>query len=209
MTDETPPQTVEEVEATTISLLGKQGPFRADVRLLERGERKWVAKDYRACTPLYRFTGGAWSLRRELGALKRLADVEGVPHLEARAGHWILVITHFPGRDVGKTDRSEQSAEFFDELHRIVTEIHARGVLHLDLRQRRNILVQPGGRPAVIDFGAGLCLRPGSLLLRYLARIDESGVLKYKRRARPDSLTSDETDRLEKLERRRRFWPFS
>jgi len=209
MTDAAPPQTVEEVEATTVSLLGKQGPLRPDVRLLERDGNKWVAKDYRACTPLYRVTVGAWNLRRERGALERLRDVEGVPHVEARAGRWILVISHFQGRDIGKTDRADQSAEFFEDLHRIVAEIHAHGVVHLDLRQRRNILVQPNGLPAVIDFGAGLCLRPGGALLRCLSRIDESGVLKYKRRARPASLTADERTRLEKMERRRRFWPFS
>jgi len=209
MTDQAPPQTVEEVERATVSLLGKQGPFRPDVRLLEHGGKKWVAKDYRACTPLYRFTVGAWNLRREQSALDRLKDVEGVPHVEARAGRWILVISHFRGRDVGKTDRAQQSAAFFEDLQRIVSEMHERGVVHLDLRQRRNILVQPDGRPAVIDFGAGLCLRPGSGLMRRLARIDESGVLKYKRRARPDSLTADEADRLGRLERRRRFWPFS
>jgi len=208
MTDDAP-RTVEDVEAATVSLLGKQGPFRPDVRLLERDGKKWVAKDYRACTPLYRITVGAWNLRRERGALERLRDVDGVPHVEARAGRWILVISHFPGRDIGKTDREQTGAAFFDEFARIVREIHARGVVHLDLRQRRNILVQPDGRPAVIDFGAGLCLRPGGRLLRMLARIDESGVLKYKRRARPGSLTPEETARLEKLEGRRRFWPFS
>ena len=209
MTVEAPPDTVEDVEQTTVSLLGKQGPFRPDVRLLERGGKKWVAKDYRACTPLYRITVGAWNLRRERAALDRLTDVEGVPHVEAQAGRWILVISHFRGRDVGKTARERQSPEFFDDLQRIVHEMHARGVLHLDLRQRRNILVQPNGRPAVIDFGAGLCVTPGGWLLRSLARIDESGVLKYKRRARPDSLTQAETDTLRGVERRRRFWPFS
>jgi hypothetical protein len=121
MTEHEPPRTVEEVEATTVALLGKQGPFRADVRLLERDGKKWVAKDYRACTPLYRVTVGAWNLRRERGALDRLRDVEGVPHVEAMAGRWILVMSHFPGRDIGKTDRASQSAEFFEEFARMLT----------------------------------------------------------------------------------------
>jgi RIO-like serine/threonine protein kinase len=204
-----PPQTVEDVERGTLSLLGKQGPFRPSVRLLEHGGRSWVAKDYRACTPLYRWTVGAWNLRRERAALERLRDVEGVPHVEAMAGRWILVLTHFRGRDIGKADKARQDARFFDSLRRIVTAMHERGVVHLDLRQRRNILIQPDGSAAVIDFGAALCLSRGGRLLRRLARIDDSGVLKYKQRAQPGSLSAEETDRLERAERRRSLWPFS
>jgi RIO-like serine/threonine protein kinase len=105
-------------------------------------------------------------------------------------------------------DKERQDATFFDSLHRIVAAMHERGVVHLDLRQRRNILIRPDGTAAVIDFGAALCLRPGSPLLRRLARIDDSGVLKYKQRARPGSLTADEAARLARVERRRALWPF-
>lgn len=209
VSDATAPRTEAEVEQATVSLLGKQGPFRPTVRLLERAGRRWVAKDYRACTAPYRWTVGAWNLRRERQALERLHDVEGVPHVEAQAGRWILVLTHFQGRDIGKADKERQDERFFESLRRIVTEMHAQGVVHLDLRQRRNILIRPDGTAAVIDFGAALSLRRGSALLRRLARIDDSGVLKYKRRARPGSLTDEETGRLERAERRRSLWPFS
>ena len=84
-----PPRTEDEVEQATTSLLGKQGPFRPTVRLLEHDGGTWVAKDYRACTPLYRWTVGVWNLRRERSALRRLHDVEGVPHIEATVGRWI------------------------------------------------------------------------------------------------------------------------
>ena len=204
-----PPQTEQDVERATVSLLGKQGPFRPTVRLLEHAGRSWVAKDYRACTALYRWTVGAWNLRRERAALGRLHDVAGVPHVEAMAGRWILVLTHFQGRDIGKADKARQNDHFFDSLRRIVTEMHERGVVHLDLRQRRNILIQPDGTAAVIDFGAALCLAPGGRLLRRLAGIDDSGVLKYKRRACPGSLSEEEEDRLARAERRRSLWPFS
>ncbi len=203
-----PPATDDEVERCTTALLGKQGRFRPTVRLLERDGCRWVAKDYRPSWALYRLTVGAWSLRRELEALRRVADVGGVPHVEARPSRWVVVLTHFPGRDVGKTEKARQTPAFFEDLRRIVDALHARGVVHLDLRQRRNVLVQPDGRAAVIDFGASLCVRPGGALLRLLARVDDSGVLKYKRRADPGSLSDDERERLARAERRRRFWPF-
>jgi RIO-like serine/threonine protein kinase len=201
--------TVELVETNTSKLLGKQGPFRPTVRLVVVGDASFVAKDYRACTPLYRWTIGAWNLRRERGALSRLAGLEGVPAIEGEVGRWILVLTHFRGTDLGKARMDRQTPAFFDDLARLVDEMHKRGVVHLDLRQRRNVLVLPGPRPAILDFGSALCLRPGSRLFAWLAEIDRSGVLKYKNRALPGSLTPEEARTLRQATRFRRLWPFS
>jgi RIO-like serine/threonine protein kinase len=197
------------IERRTEKLLGKQGPFRPTVRLVVTDGRPSVAKDYRACTPLYRWTVGAWNLRRERIALERLAGLDGIPLLEARVGRWILVMTHFEGRDLGKTKKRNQTPAYFDELMALVESMHARGVVHLDLRQRRNVLVRPGHHPAILDFGSALCVRPGSRFARWLGRIDRSGVLKYKRRANPEALTAEEEEVLHKVERRRKLWPFS
>jgi hypothetical protein len=201
--------TVDLVEKSTTALLGKQGLFRPTVRLVVVDDVKYVAKDYRACTALYRWTVGAWNLRRERSALARLAGIDGVPTIEARVGRWILVMTHLRGNDLGKTRRRFQTPEFFDAFSRLVDEMHARGVVHLDLRQRRNVLVRPGGLPGVVDFGSALCLKPGSRLVTWLAAIDRSGVLKYKRRANPESLTPEEARNLRKAEKTRSLWPFS
>jgi RIO-like serine/threonine protein kinase len=197
------------LERCTVRLLGKQGRFRPTVRLLDRDGTLLVAKDYRACVAPYRWTVGAWNLRRETAALARLAGLDGIPRIEARVGRWVLVMSHIQGKDVGKARRKRQTQAFFAELTALVEEMHRRGVVHLDLRQRRNILIRPGRHPAVIDFGGALCLKPGGWLLRRLARIDVSGVLKYKRRAHPDELTQEEAHLLRRMERRRRFWPFS
>ncbi|MCE9636270.1 MAG: hypothetical protein K8T90_11260 [Planctomycetes bacterium] len=206
------PATLADVDRSTTQLLGKQGPFRPTVRLLESGGTRLVAKDYRACTPLYRWTVGAWNLAREETALRRLADVEGVPRFVGRVGRWVLLMTWIRGRDLGKVRRFRQTPAFFDQLMEIVNRMHERGVVHLDLRQRRNILIrtQAGKEPtpAVLDFGSALCLRPGGMLHRGLARIDRSGVLKYKRRAQPDSITHEEARSLRRVERRRKLWPF-
>jgi RIO-like serine/threonine protein kinase len=201
--------TVELVERSTARLLGKQGLFRPTVRLVAIEGEKYVAKDYRACTAPYRWTVGAWNLRRERAALERLRGLEGIPLIEARVGRWILVMTHFAGKDLGKAKKRRQTPQFFDELMALVDEMHRRGVVHLDLRQRRNVLLRPDRHPAILDFGSALCLAPGSRLVRLLGRIDRSGVLKYKRRANPDALSRDEARALRKVERRRRLWPFS
>lgn len=198
------------VEAATVGTLGKQGRFRPLVRLLDEGGERLVAKDYRPCAALYRWTLGAWSLKREEEALRRLRGVDGFPQWRGKAGRWVLVMSHLRGRDLGKVRRFRQTPEFFDDLAALVARMHERGVVHLDLRQRRNILFRWKGKgPAVLDFGSALCLRPGSWLHRRLVRIDVSGVLKYKRRAMPDALSKEERRALRKVEKRRRWWPFS
>ncbi len=204
--------TVAEIGAHTERLLGKQGPFRPTVRLVRTGEGDdafVVAKDYRACVAPYRWTVGVWNLRREKRALARLRGLPGIPESLGRVGRWVLLITWFAGPDLGKARKAVQTPEFFDALLDLVRRMHERGVVHLDLRQRRNVLVGPGRRPVILDFGTALCLRPGGWLLRRLARIDTSGVLKYKRRANPGSLTEQEARILDRVERRRGLWPFS
>jgi RIO-like serine/threonine protein kinase len=200
--------TEKDVEERTVSLLGKQGPFRPTVRLLEADGRKLVAKDYRACWAPYRWIAGAWNLAREKKALGRLRGLEGIPQIEGFVGRWILLLTYFEGRDLGKVRRAIQTPEFFDELLALVKEMHARGVVHLDLRQRRNVLLGKGRKPVILDFGTALCLRPGTWLHHRLARIDRSGVVKYKVRANPDKLTEREQRLLDRNDRRRKFWPF-
>lgn len=201
-----------DVEARTRATLGKEGFFRPTVRLLATSGGRLVAKDYRACWAPYRWTVGRWNLAREEDALRRLSGIDGIPELRGRVGPWILVMTWVRGRDLGKVRKYRQTPEFYDRLAAMVDEMHRRGVVHLDLRQRRNILLclHPDKipRPAVLDFGSALCVRPGGLLHRWLARIDRSGVLKYKRRAQPDAITRDEARSLRRIERRRKLWPF-
>jgi RIO-like serine/threonine protein kinase len=203
-------RTPDDVEARTVAVLGKEGPFRPKVRLLEAGGARLVAKDYRVCWAPYRWTIGAWNLAREEEALRRLSGIDGVPEFRGRVGRWILLMTWFRGRDIGKVRKYRQTPAFYEALAAMVEEMHRRGVVHLDLRQRRNILFRPRERrPAILDFGSALCVRPGGALHRLLVRIDRSGVLKYKDRARPGSLTSEEARSLRRIERRRRWWPFS
>jgi RIO-like serine/threonine protein kinase len=132
-----------------------------------------------------------------------------VPRFLGRIDAFALAFEWVPGRDFGKCPRGSLGVATFDRLAATVAEMHRRGVVHLDLRQRRNVLVDEGGVPRVIDFSSALVLRPGGWRMRRLAAVDVSGVLKYKRRFLPDSLTGDERARLRRVERWRRWWPFS
>jgi hypothetical protein len=91
--------------------------------------------------------------------------------------------------------------------------MHARGVAHLDLRKRDNVLVAADGALNVIDFNASVCFAPGSigarLIFPALRRIDRDAVLKWKSFLLPDLLTPEERRRQRRMGRWRRFWVFS
>lgn len=196
------------VERCTVDVLGKQGLFRPTVRLIEAGGVRLVVKDYRPVLAPYRWVVGRWNLAREEDCLRRLGGIDAVPRYFGRIGSWMLVMSWFRGTDLGKAPRALQTPLFFERLLAAVQEMHARGIVHLDLRQRRNILLRGDERPAIIDFGGAMRVRPGGRLHRILAPIDVSGVLKYKRRAQPDAVTDEESRLLQAAAKRRMLWPF-
>jgi hypothetical protein len=88
--------------------------------------------------------------------------------------------------------------------------MHARGVAHLDLRQKKNILIAE--RPYVIDFANAVLVRPDSPLrplLPRLKRVDESGLIKFKARNWPHLLTDADREFLKAHRDLRSFWIFS
>ena len=200
----------EDLDRLREGFLGKRRWYRPLVHLLNLPDGgRAVVKDFLSCPRLLRATYGRLLVGREVRAYAALEGVPGVPRFLGRIDDHAFAIEWVPGRDLGKCPRGSLRVETFDRLAATVEEMHRRGVVHLDLRQRRNVLVDDAGVPRVIDFSSALCLRPGGWRLRRLAAVDRSGVLKYKRRFLPDSLTDEERARLRRLERWRRFWPFS
>ncbi|HEU4394355.1 MAG TPA: hypothetical protein VFS92_02245 [Planctomycetota bacterium] len=200
----------EDLDRLREGFLGKRAWYRPVVHLLTLpGGVRAVVKDFRACPWLLRATYGRFVLAREVAAYERLEGVPGVPRFLGRVDADAFAVEWVPGRDLGKCPKGSLRAETFERLAATVAEMHRRGVVHLDLRQRRNVLVDDAGVPRVIDYSSALCLRPGGWRLRRLAPVDVSGVLKYKRRFLPESLTDDDRARLRRVERWRRWWPFS
>ncbi len=196
--------------ARAAGILGKRRWYRPVVHLLDLpGDGRAVVKDFLPCPAPWRWTVGRLLVGREVRAYARLDGVPGVPRFLGRLDAWAFAVEWVPGRDLGKCPKGSLGSEVFERLAATVDAIHARGVVHLDLRQRRNVLVDDAGVPRVIDFSSAVTVDPGGPLARRLAPVDRSGVLKYKRRFLPESLTEDERRRLARLESWRRFWPFS
>ena len=84
-------------------------------------------------------------------------------------------------------------------------------MVHLDLRQRRNILCGPDGQPKVLDFEAALVCDParlsGRIALHWGRRVDRLAILKHKLRYASALLTPRERRLARFLRVSRWAWP--
>jgi serine/threonine protein kinase len=99
------------------------------------------------------------------------------------------------------------------KLRAIVDAIHARGVVHNDLRGHENVLLDRDGELTVVDFAAAIRLRPGGIAHRLFFRLaslaDEAALLKWKGLIAPGSYTQADEAFLRRFERWRAIWPFN
>jgi serine/threonine protein kinase len=107
-----------------------------------------------------------------------------------------------PGRPVLRGEPLPPS--FFQELERILGGVHERGVVHMDLRHKGNILVSEKGEPFLIDFNSSFAFKEKGLLRRYLFPllrwVDYGGLLKLKERVSPSLMTPAELAFLRRFE---------
>lgn len=171
-----------DLEASPRRLLNRGRAWNPDVWLVDRDDDTFVWKDFSARGAAVRWFWGPWSTRREVRAYRALAGHRAVPKLLAAVDPLSFAVAYRPGRPLSRRVRRHLRPEFFDALAADVAAMHERGVVHLDLRHRSNILVDAEGRPILIDFGSALCLRPGGLACRVLAVFDRRAVRKWRDR---------------------------
>ena len=173
-----------------------------------------VIKDVRPLHPLLRWFYGRRLLRREERALRRLNGAAGAPRpfgwvdpnafsMEFRAG--------LPMRGRHATEEPERFARASLDLEAKITELHALGVVHLDLKQRRNILVDVDGSVSLLDFESALLLSDrgfGGWLRDRLAPMDRNAALKFKAKFAPQSMTEEERARFRRAESWASLWFF-
>ena len=155
-----------------------------DVFVLEHAGAKLVVKDFAPRSALVRATVARWIVRREQRAWRALAAHAAVPRWVGAIDALAFAVEHRAGRPLSRSVARETPSAFFAQLAAAIDEMHARGVVHLDLRHQGNVLVGDDGAPVLIDFGSALVLTPGSLLAR-LARallgwIDHGAVRKWR-----------------------------
>jgi predicted Ser/Thr protein kinase len=195
-----------DVRAAT-RVLNRGRLFNAVVLQVSAGGRDWAVKDFASRPWPIRNTVGRWMIARELAALRRLAGVPGVPFDVARVDAHALCYRFIDGDTLKRSDRAKLTTEFFVRLETLVSEMHARGVAHLDIRYGANVLCSSASEPFLIDYQSHISTRWLPRSLRRLAeRVDDSGVYKHWRRYSPETLGAARAAQLERFVVFRKLW---
>jgi serine/threonine protein kinase len=207
------PITREQFETAETELLKDGGRNKADLRVMRFGEGSVVIKDFGRKAWWVRWIGRV-QIAREYKAYRWLGSMRGVPRLVGRIDRFALAVQRVDGRQLGfATDLHAAGAAVYQRLRAVVDEMHRRGLLHLDLRGRENILVGGDGEIHIVDFASALWFRPGGLLHRLffsrMQRVDLSAMLKWKRTLNAGPLTEQEQSFLDRFNYWRSFWIFN
>jgi hypothetical protein len=175
--------------ASTIALLNRGSARNPDVLLVEHGGERLVVKDFAPRGALVRASVGRWIAAREARAYLQLEGHPAVPRFRGWIDPLAFALEYRPGRRMSRRLAGRVPVDFVARLDAALAEMHRRGVAHLDLRHRSNVLVGEDGRPVLIDFGSAVCFAPGSAgarwLLPLLARVDRGALAKWRGRLEP------------------------
>jgi len=169
--------------------------LKANVFVAKMHERCVVIKDYSSSHVWVRNTLCKWLLHREMLALSKLTDYDGVPRVVGKYGRFGFAMARIEGKTLNR-QMLERDTSLIPRIAAHIHQIHARGVTHNDIRVR-NMLLDSSGNLSILDFGAAI-QKPAShqLLGRalfYLARFsDQLKIVKLKQQFQPNTLTRKE-----------------
>jgi hypothetical protein len=202
--------TREEIEKKSVCL-AKGDLGKPDLNRVEVAGRSLMIKDVGGKHFFLRWTLGLWLIDKEWKIYSRLTGVKGIPHPVERIDRFAFAMEFIPGKPIQREEPLPSS--FFSDLEQVLGGVHARGVVHMDLRHKGNILVSEKGEPFLIDFNSSFAFKEKGFLRRFLFPllrwVDYGGLLKLKKRIAPALLTSEELAILKRFERLRKLWIFN
>jgi predicted Ser/Thr protein kinase len=142
-----------ELEAAIAAKKGRElgSGYQAQVHLYATSAGDVVVKTPHRGGPL----AGVWRslLEREQAVYERLGGVSGIPRSFGLVGGG-LALEYIAGPSLREhEDRIADRGAFFAKLLATLRAMHAAGVAHGDLKRKDNIIVGPGERPYLVDFG--------------------------------------------------------
>ncbi len=199
-----------EIEKNSMSLT--RGRFgKPDLNQVTLDGRTLMVKDVRGRNFFLRWTLGLWLIQKEWKIYSRLKGLKGIPQPVERIDRFAFAMEFIPGVPIERGKIIPPS--FFSDLNQVLKAIHSRGVVHMDLRHKGNILVSEKGEPFLIDFNSSFSFREKGILRRFLFPlfqwVDVGGLLKLKERASPNAMTPEELLFLKRFNGLRKFWIFN
>jgi RIO-like serine/threonine protein kinase len=150
-------------------------------------------------------------MRREIRHYRRLAGCPGIPPYLGHEGDAALMVRYVEARPIHRKLPPELLRTGLDDLERVLSAMHERRFVHLDLHQKLNALIDAQGHAWLVDLGQGLDCSHGllrRLIFPVLARVDLDAVLKFRARYAPETLEPAQRERLvARFGARRDRWP--
>lgn len=170
---------------------------RPHVARISYDGRQCVIKDHQGCDPWFARLFGPLLARREISALKKLTELNGIPNLVTIVNKRAFIMTWIEARPYRLVNlTSEGWSEFFSQLELLVAKMHKQGVAHGDMRSPDNTLIDKTDAPVLVDF-VGSVLRGPSWniwnrwLFSRLCLVDLSAITKQKTHVAPWLLTKN------------------
>jgi hypothetical protein len=185
---------------------------KADLYRVDAAGGPLVIKDFAAKAAWVRWLGRL-QIGRECKAYRWLGDQPGVARFRGRIDGHALALEWVDGDLLARATRHPDAPALYAKLARVVAGLHGRGLLHLDLRGRQNVMLGRDGEVYVLDLASAICLRPGGFAARCLAPClgwaDRAALLKWKTLLRAGPLDPGEASFLRRWRRLRALWLFN
>lgn len=205
---ETKPFTREELTRAPTKLLRDGRVANAVVTRVEIGGRFWTVKDFSSRPWWVRTFIAPFLLKRELSILDRLRGVEGVSQESFRIDRTAMAVLFMEGANIGR-EPVRVTPAYLEALEELLRAMHARRVVHLDVRGTGNVMIRPDGSPGLIDFQASLYTGwMPAFLRRLLEDFDMSGALKKWLQFQPEAMGEERRRELERINVLRKYWIF-
>ena len=202
-----------QLDAHEVGVVKAGGPTKADLRLIDLGQGPLVVKDFARKARWVRWIGRA-QISRECRAYDWLGSISGLARLVGRVDRHALALEFIEGEELARSARRiEKGPQYLERLREIVAAMHARGLAHLDLRGRENVMLDVNDELHVLDLAAAVWFRPGSLRHRlffgWFKLADEAALLKFKRLLGVGEYTEEEQAFLRRFRFYRSLWIFN
>ena len=197
---------IDKIDRTYLQKLNKKQighEKQADVYIINFSNKKYVVKDISKKNLIYKLLIGRYLLKREYEIYKKLEGLEGIPKVFYLIDKDAFLMEYVEGIPLNQLkDKKEKfSKDFFEKLHNIIEHMHKRGIAHVDLKKKSNILMNSKGNPVILDFGVSMINGkkwnfPFKWLFKQLCLADFSALAKLKKYFLPESLTEEDIKRL-------------
>lgn len=170
------------------------GATEPEVALVTVGQACAIFKDYARTPGWFGRLLAPILIWREASALRRLADLTGIPDILEQPDVRGLLIEYLPALPWPQAAAPDVA---YERLQALVSAMHARGVAHCDLRGGANMLVDQTGQPYIVDFVArvhrgAVWNAPWNWLFRQFVGADQAALVKLRVRHAPHLASAED-----------------